>query len=178
YETEIEEKKHVSRLAMQLFDQLKDFHGMDMAARELLYQACLVYDVGTFVNFQDYHKHSRYLILQGRLRGFNNQELVVLALLARYHRKSGPKKRHKAFKRLDKKERKLVKGLAGILRIAVGLDKTKNQWVENVHCLMDKNRLTIKIFGEAGMDLEIWEAQRFSDTLSLYLKKEILLEKG
>lgn len=43
---------------------------------------------------------------------------------------------------------------------------------------MDKNRLTIKIFGEAGMDLEIWEAQRFSDTLSLYLKKEILLEKG
>lgn len=178
YETDIEEKKHVSRLAMQLFDQLKDFHGLDMAARELLYQACLVYDVGTFVNFQDYHKHSRYLILQGRLRGFNNQELVILALLARYHRKSGPKKRHKAFKRLDKKERKLVKGLAGILRIAVGLDKTKNQWVENVHCLMDKNRLTIKIFGEAGMDLEIWEAQRFSDTLSLFLKKEILIEKG
>lgn len=178
YETDIEEKKHVSRLAMQLFDQLKDLHGMDLKARELLYQACLIYDVGTFVNFENYHKHSRYIILQGRLRGFNNQELVILALLARYHRKAGPKKRHKAFKKLDKKERKLVKGMAGILRIAVGLDKTKNQWVENVHCVAEKNVLTIKIFGESGMELEIWESQRFSDTLSEFLKLEISIIKG
>lgn len=178
YETDIEEKKHVSRLALQLFDQLKETHGLDDHARELLYHATLVYDIGTFVNFQNYHHHSQYLILQGRLRGFNNIELILLSLLAKYHRKSGPKKRHKEYKQLNKKERSLVKGLAGILRIAVGLNKTKNQWVENVYCLIDKKQLTIRIFGEAGLELEIWEAQRFSNTLSKFLHKNIVIEKG
>jgi exopolyphosphatase/guanosine-5'-triphosphate,3'-diphosphate pyrophosphatase len=178
YETDIEEKKHVSRLAMQLFDQLKDLHELDNNARDLLYHATLVHDVGTFVNFQNYHKHSQYLILQGRLRGFNNLELKLLSLLAMYHRKAGPKKRHKVFRQLKKKDRRLITGLAGILRIAVGLNKTKNQWVENVYCLLEKDRLTVRIFGEAGMELEIWESQRFSNTLSKYLNKEIVIEKG
>lgn len=176
YETDILENKHVAQLALQLFDQLKDYHDMDSAARDLLYYACLIYDIGTYVNFQDYHKHSQYLILKGRLRGFNNIELLILANLARYHRKSGPKK--KKIKDLAKKDRKLVLALSGILRIAVGLDKTKNQWVENVYCVFEEGKLTIKIFGDAGMDLEIWEAQRFSDTLSKFLGKEIEVVKG
>ncbi|WP_194974020.1 Ppx/GppA phosphatase family protein [Aquiflexum lacus] len=176
YESDISENKHVAKLALQLFDQLKDHHGMNDSARDLLYHACLIYDIGTFVNFQDYHKHSKYLILQGRLRGFTNSELLILANLARYHRKSGPKK--KKIKDLVKKDRKLVLGLSGILRIAVGLDKTKNQWVENVYCVFEDDKLTIKIFGDAGMDLEIWEAQRFSDTLTKFLGKKIEVVKG
>lgn len=178
YKTDIEEKRQVARLALQLFDQLKDLHGLDELARDLLYQSCLIYDVGTFVNFQDYHKHSKYLIMQGGLRGYNNAEILVLANLARYHRKSGPKKKHKAFNWLEPKKRRMVKGLSGILRIAVALDKTKNQWVENVYCLPEGEKLTIRIFGDGNMDLELWEAQRFSDTLSKFLKKEIEIVKG
>jgi exopolyphosphatase/guanosine-5'-triphosphate,3'-diphosphate pyrophosphatase len=178
YDTDLEENKQVARLALQLFDQLKDLHRLDEQARDLLYQSCLIYDVGTYVNFQDYHKHSKYLIMQGGLRGFNNSEILILANLARYHRKSGPKKKHKAFKILDKKNRRIVKGLSGILRIAVALDKTKNQWVENVYCIPENDKLIIRIFGEGNMDLEIWEAQRFSDTLARYLKKEVEVVKG
>lgn len=178
YDTDLEENKQVAKLALQLFDQLKDQHGMHELERDLLYQSCLIYDVGTYVNFQSYHKHSKYLIMQGGLRGFNNAEILVLANLARYHRKSGPKKKHKAFKKLDSKNRRMVKGLSGILRIAVALDKTKNQWVENVYCLPEKDKLTIRIFGEGNMDLEIWEAQRFSDILAKFLDREIEVVKG
>lgn len=176
YESDMVENKHVARLALQLFDQLKEQHGMNGAARDLLYHSCLIYNIGTFVNFQDYHKHSKYLILHGSLRGFNNKELFILANLARYHRKSGPKK--KKLKDLDKKDRRLVLGLSGILRIAVGLDKTKNQWVENVFCIIQEDLLTIKIFGDATMDLELWEAQRFSDTLGKFLGLEVEIVKG
>ena len=176
YESDMVENKHVARLALQLFDQLKEQHGMNVAARDLLYHSCLIYNIGTFVNFQDYHKHSKYLILHGSLRGFNNKELFILANLARYHRKSGPKK--KKLKDLDKKDRRLVLGLSGILRIAVGLDKTKNQWVENVFCIIQEDLLTIKIFGDATMDLELWEAQRFSDTLGKFLGLEVEIVKG
>jgi exopolyphosphatase/guanosine-5'-triphosphate,3'-diphosphate pyrophosphatase len=96
----------------------------------------------------------------------------------RYHRESGPKKRHKKFKKLDKNLRRLVKGLSGILRVAVGLDKTKNQWVENVYCIPSEDKLTIKLFGEESLDLEIWEAQRFSDTLGEFLGLEVEIVKG
>jgi len=176
YESDMVENKHVAQLALQLFDQLKELHGMNGAARDLLYNACLIYNIGTFVNFQDYHKHSKYLILNSSLRGFNNKELFVLANLARYHRKSRPKK--KKLKDLDKKDRRLILGLSGILRVAVGLDKTKNQWVENVFCIIKEDKLTIKIFGDATMDLELWEAQRFSDTLAKFLGLEVEIVKG
>ncbi|EPR71132.1 Exopolyphosphatase [Cyclobacterium qasimii M12-11B] len=68
--------------------------------------------------------------------------------------------------------------MAGILRIAIGLDKTKNQWVRNINCEEKANLLEIKVFGEENMDLEIWEAQRYADTLAKYLKKEIVLMVG
>lgn len=178
FETDINEKKHVARLALQLFDQLKEFHTLDDNARDLLYHACMLYDIGLFVNFQDYHKHSRYLILQGRLRGFNNEEITLLAQLARYHRKSGPRKRHGKFRKLPKKQKKLLVALSALLRIAVGLDKTRNQWVEHIYCVPEEEKLTIRIFGESQMELEIWEAQRFSDTLSQYLEREIEIVKG
>ena len=178
YETDIEEKKHISNLALELFDQLSEVHRMNDQAREILQNACLIYDLGLFINFQDYQKHSAYLILNGRLRGFNNEERTMLSLLARYHRKTGPKKKHRSFKQLPTKERNLVRGLAGILRIAVGLDKTKNQWVEKVHCELDHEKLEIRIFGDATMDLEIWEAQRFSDVFAKYLKRNVVVVKG
>jgi exopolyphosphatase / guanosine-5'-triphosphate,3'-diphosphate pyrophosphatase len=178
YETDIAEKKHVGELAIQIFDQLKNVHLMDDGARELLQNSCLIYDVGVFVNFQDYHKHSAYLILNGRLRGFNNEERIMLSLLARYHRKGKPKKKHEVFGQMQEKERDLLRGLAGILRIAVGLDKTKNQWVERLTCEVQEDSLIIKIFGDATMDLEIWEAQRLSDVLAKFLKKDIEIVKG
>jgi exopolyphosphatase/guanosine-5'-triphosphate,3'-diphosphate pyrophosphatase len=58
------------------------------------------------------------------------------------------------------------------------LDKTKNQWVENVFCIIKEDKLTIKIFGDATMDLELWEAQRFSDTLGKFLGLEVGIVKG
>lgn len=178
YETDVEQKRQVARLAVQLFDQLKDLHGMDVTARDLLYHASLIFDVGTYVNFKDYHKHSKYLILNGGLRGFNNSEIYVLGHLARYHRKDGPKKKHKSFRNLDKVDRQMVKGLAGILRIAVALDKTRNQWVENVYCLPQGEKLVIRLFGEGSMELELWEAQRFADVLEKYIQLPIQFEIG
>jgi len=178
YETDVDQKRHVARLALQLFDQLKDFHGMDESARDLLYHASLIFDVGAFVNFKDYHKHSKYLIVHGGLRGFNNSEIYILAQLARYHRKAGPKKKHKSFRNMIKVDKRTVKGLAGILRIAVALDKTKNQWVENVYCLPQTDRLSIRLFGEGSMELELWEAQRFADVLEQFLTIPVHITRG
>ncbi|MFO7823530.1 MAG: Ppx/GppA phosphatase family protein [Cyclobacterium sp.] len=178
YETELEAKKHVSGLALQLFDQLKHLHQAGEQERSMLYHAALVYDVGLYVKFQDFHKHSRYIINNSQLRGFTNEEILLLGHLARYHRKKGPRKRHKRFKKLSDVHKKQVRLLSGLLRIAIGLDKTKNQWVQNVYCLPEKNKLQIQVFSVEDVTLEIWEAQRFADTLSKFLKKEIEIVAG
>jgi len=178
YNTDIESKKHVAKLAMQLFEQLHPLHKMDEDSKEMLYHSSLIYDVGLFINFENYHKHSSYLILNGRLRGFNNAELIMLSLLARFHRKSGPKKKHKKVKQLFKNQRKRLKVLSGILRIAVGLDKTKNQWVEEINCTIEGIKITIHAASDENIDMEIWEAQRYSDTLSKILKRKIILQNG
>ena len=166
------------RIALQLFDQLKDLHGAGKYERDLISYATLIYDIGSFVAFQDFHKHARYLIKHSQLRGFTNDEVLLLGHLARYHRKKGPTKRHKKYRRLEKNQKTRLRLLAGILRIAVGLDKTKNQWVQNVYCLEKKGQIQIRVFGEENLDLEIWEAQRYADTLIKHLKKEIVIVQG
>ncbi|KEO75754.1 Ppx/GppA phosphatase family protein [Anditalea andensis] len=175
YDTDIESKKHVAFLGLKVFDQLRSLHQMDDHFRELLYHASLIYDIGLFINFENYHKHSEYLILNGRLRGFNNEELIMLALLARYHRKSGPKKKHKKVKQLFKYQRKGLMMLAGILRLAVGLDKTKNQWVEDLSCNIAADNITIYAISDENIDMEIWEAQRYADTLLKVLKRPVII---
>ncbi|WP_114749522.1 Ppx/GppA phosphatase family protein [Pleomorphovibrio marinus] len=178
YEVDVEEKFHVARLALQIFDQLKDIHGAETEDRQLLYHSCIIYEVGLFVKFQDYHKHSRYLIWNSQLRGFNNEEVLLLGHLARYHRKGGPKKKQKKFRKLIKSQQKRLRLLSGVLRVAVGLDKTKNQWVQHVYCVPETKKITIKVFAEETPDLEIWEAQRFSDVLSKSLKRNIEIVAG
>ncbi|EPR71131.1 Exopolyphosphatase [Cyclobacterium qasimii M12-11B] len=75
YDTDLMEKRHVMKIALQLFDQLKHLHEADDYERDLISHAALIYDIGLFVAFQDYHKHSRYLIKNSQLRGFTNDEV-------------------------------------------------------------------------------------------------------
>lgn len=89
YDTDLSEKRHVMGIALQLFDQLKDLHRADNYERDLICYASLIYDIGSFVAFQDFHKHGRYLIKNSQLRGFTNEEVFLLGDMARYHRKKG-----------------------------------------------------------------------------------------
>ncbi|GAB3646070.1 Ppx/GppA phosphatase family protein [Echinicola sediminis] len=176
YHSDVEQKKHISYLSLQMYDQLQEQHQLNDRARELLDFACLVFEVGHFIGFSKYHKHSRYIIAHSRLRGFNNEEIMLLGHLARYHRKAGPGKRHKKFRKLSRYQRKMIRVLSGILRVAIGLDKTKNQWVEGLHCKATEERITITVYGEENPDLEIWDAMRHRSVLEKALKRKVLIK--
>ena len=60
------------------------------AERELLWAACVLHDIGTAIDYDDHHRHSHYLILNAGLPGFDPRELVLVGLIARYHRKGDP----------------------------------------------------------------------------------------
>ncbi|MEO6595475.1 MAG: Ppx/GppA phosphatase family protein [Planctomycetota bacterium] len=110
-------------LARQLFDQLTELHGLGGRARVLLEAAALLHDVGVAVNNDSHHKHSQYLIQSSELVGLADEERLIVALLARYHRRGPPMRDHEEFMGLRRRDRSLLERLAAILRLADALDR-------------------------------------------------------
>jgi len=177
FNTDWEQKEHVSRLALQLFDQTASIHGMGSFERDILEFSALLHSVGQYIRFERYHKHSRYIIGHAGLRGFNDEEIILISHVARYHRKSVPKKKHKKFKKLSKRQRKIVSALSAMLRVAVSLDRTKNQLVKHIGCKVGKKKLVLQPSGRPeSMELELWAAQKHIDPLAQALDRKIKIE--
>ena len=114
---------HVAHLAVTLFDQLQRLHKLPPEAREWLEYAAFLHDIGWHIGHSGHHKHSQYLIENGDLEGFSRNEVEIIANVARYHRRSPPKKSHPAYMALTPEHRDVVCRLAPLLRIADGLDR-------------------------------------------------------
>ncbi|HKO54603.1 MAG TPA: Ppx/GppA phosphatase family protein [Thermoanaerobaculia bacterium] len=124
--------QHVSRLAARIFDQTRDIHGLADEARELLEHAAMLHESGAHISNRGHHKHSYYLIRHAELKGFTEEQLLVVANVARYYRKSPPDASHENFLELNDAQRATVEKLAAILRIAEGLDRGHRQRVRDV----------------------------------------------
>lgn len=125
YQVSGENSDRVARFALDLFDQTRGtLHPWGHLERELLWAAAILHNCGHFVSHSSHHKHSYYLIRNAELLGYTNTELEVVANIARYHRKSSPKKKHDSFRNLPSKyHRQIVSQLSALLRIAVALDR-------------------------------------------------------
>lgn len=152
--------RHVSKLALLIFDSLnKDLNLTDID-RELLEYAAFMHDIGYYISHRKHHKHALYIIRNADLRGFNENEIEIMANVARYHRRSTPKQRHPYYKQLDKGNKARVKKLSAILRIADGLDRSHYQNVRSLEIEKGKDVITIRVNTEADPQLEIWGALR------------------
>ena len=107
-------------MALKLFDVLSDSLGLNTLDRELLEYAALMHDIGYHISHTSHHKHALYIIKNAELRGFAHDEIEMMAHVARYHRRSSPKKRHQEYWNLGRSLRDKIKKLAAILRVADG----------------------------------------------------------
>lgn len=161
--------EHVAVLASQLFDGLRDVLDLPEEGRGLLTAAALLHDVGYVINHAKHHKHAYHLILHGDLRGYSPREVDLVANVARYHRRAYPQKSHPAFGRLEKADRRLVRRLAGILRVADGLDRTHTRRVSAVQCEQRRGRLRLVVSAASDPRVEIWDAERKAGLLQRVL---------
>jgi exopolyphosphatase / guanosine-5'-triphosphate,3'-diphosphate pyrophosphatase len=130
YQPDTAHTEHVAVLALAMFDELArlDLHEGDRNERELLWAACMLHDIGMTVDYDDHHKHSRYLILNGGLPGYSPTEVAIVAQAARYHRKGMPSPGPlqslfgpRDAERLDR--------CAVLLRLAEDLERSRDQLV-------------------------------------------------
>ncbi|MEQ8845363.1 MAG: Ppx/GppA phosphatase family protein [Phycisphaerales bacterium] len=203
--------EHVTTLALEIFDQLAELlpelagtlaktspthplaldaqTAMDAPGRAILEAAGVLHDIGYLVNHSKHHKHSYYIIANGELDGFTPRERDLIAHIARYHRRSHPKASHEAYQALDAHDRKIVRRLAGILRVADGLDRTHTQVVERVAVSVEArsydgqradhpNTAVFTIDAPSDASTDIWGSQRKSELFALAFGLRCAFEVG
>lgn len=153
--------RQVTALALSLFDQTTALHGLGPAERELLEAAGLLHDVGYAVAQSSRHKHSLYLIRNAALDGWSPRELLMMANVARYHRKALPSQRHGDYMALEEPDRVVVRRLAALLRVAEGLDADHFQVVEQVELVDQGAELRLEL--RARDDPDLWAAGQNAD---------------
>ena len=136
YQTNLEHSERVTDFALNIFDQTKgQLHYWNADQRQLLWAAAILHNSGHYISHSAHHKHSYYLIRNGELLGYNETEIEIIANIARYHRKSPPKKKHESYRNLLHKEyRTMVNQLSAILRLAVALDRRQIGAISHVQC--------------------------------------------
>lgn len=145
----------VARLSTRLFDQLRVPLKLAPPERELLEFAALLHNVGNAVSRASHHKHSLYIIRHADLAGFTPREKLLMANLARYHRRSTPKPRHPDFVELDADDRELVRRMSALLRIANALDRSHRGNVADVLATVLGDRLSLALIAHDDPSLEI-----------------------
>jgi exopolyphosphatase/guanosine-5'-triphosphate,3'-diphosphate pyrophosphatase len=120
--------RHVATLSLALFDGLAREHQLAPETRDLLRYAALLHDIGSAIGFDGHGDHSRYVILNGRLRGLSGEEVAVVANVARYHGSGRPRKQDEHIRNLPKELRRTVRWLSAILRVAEGPTAATISW--------------------------------------------------
>ena len=171
-----EHAQQIARLAMALFDHTRGVHGLTDHEREWLEYAALLHDIGVHISYEGHHKHSYYLIKNGDLRGFEPEEVETIALVARYHRRATPKKRHEALRTLPRPRRRVVRTLAALLRLAESLDRSHSQTVTAVELQDRGDDALLQLRAEGDAELELWAAARHVAPFERLLGKQVRVE--
>ncbi|MEH1931238.1 Ppx/GppA phosphatase family protein [Nostoc sp.] len=163
YHVNLEYSDRVAKFAQSLFDQTQGIlHHWGADERQLLWAAAILHNCGHYISHSSHHKHSYYLIRNGELLGYTETEIEIIANLARYHRKSPPKKKHEDYQNLlTKDQRQMVSQLSAILRLAVALDRRQIGAIAQVQCecypqLRQCNLLIFPSESDDDCALELW----------------------
>lgn len=171
-----EHAEQVRRLSLSLFDQTQPAHGLGAREREWLDHAALLHDIGVHISHGRHHKHSYYLIKNGDLRGFEPEEVEVIALVARHHRRGLPKKSRGGYASLPARLRRVVRTLAAILRLAENLDRSHAQSVGSFEIVPGLRDYLLRLTPAGDTELELWAAQRSVAPLEAVLGRIIRFE--
>jgi exopolyphosphatase/guanosine-5'-triphosphate,3'-diphosphate pyrophosphatase len=177
---DIAHERHVADLSLQIFDELAraGLHDLGTKERELLWSACLLHDIGTAVDYDDHHKHSRYLILNAGLPGFKPREVALIALIARYHRKGTPDAA--PLGTLAKKcDSHRLDVLAGVVRLAEQLERSRDRSVTGVRVVANgSGAVTLEPETAADASVAIWSARRNADLLGDAIERRVEVAPG
>ncbi len=179
YQFEESHAVQVCRLALSLFDQLQALHGLGEEEQRMLMSAALLHDTGFYISYQRHHKHSQYLISQSELPGFSSQEMQLIGMVARYHRKNEPSDRHVDYSALETEDKTRVRKMAALLRVADALDREHRAKVKSIHVEIGPEVVVVRAECAGDILLESWGVQKKADLFRREFQRDVrLVEQG
>lgn len=157
---EPEHALQVCHLALEIFDQLVPLHGLGKDERFILECAALLHDIGWSTKPSAHHKGSQDAILAEPLGGLDEDQRLLVALVARYHRKSHPRTKHTRYRDLPQDKRRLVRILASLLRIADGLDRSHTNNVKEIACDIYEDEMRLRLVTHTRPNAELYGLQK------------------
>lgn len=142
---EIDHARHVEQLCVRLFEDLRTLHGLLPRHLLLLRVAAILHEVGSHVSRRSHHKHSYYLIRHSEIFGLNDEETMIVALVARYHRQASPSPNHANFRDLDRSSQMVVSKMAALLRVADALERRHSQRVTTLTAEVKSGALVLDV---------------------------------
>ena len=173
---EVEHSYQVTRLALQLFDELYDLHGLGGEERFFLQRGALLHDIGWIEGQSGHHKAALRIILESPILPFGERERLVTGSIARYHRKALPKEKHTHFAALAPEDQHLVSVLAGVLRVADGLDRTHRSVVVDLACRTPPGLIEVTCATHTYAEEERLEALDKGRLLERVLDRQLIVD--
>ncbi len=166
YDPDPKHSEQVGTVSLQLFDALAKDYGLGERERYWLECAAMLHDIGWSVSVDGHHKHSLSLILNDQSLPFTIEERAVVGSIARYHRGKLPSGKHFHMRALTGKQRDAVAVLAGMLRLADGMDMTHSAAVERADVAPGKGLLTVTCHASRKSEPDLAKAKEKSDLLA------------
>lgn len=180
YNPDTAHSKHITALALTMFDSWKSLHKLDKSYRKILKTAALLHDIGITINFYSHARHSAYMIQNAQIFGLSHQEQLMTSAIAGWH--NGISKNY--FKDRNYKETltasnwDAVNKLALLLALAESLDYSQTNLVRAIKPSIDKKSATLALQTEGIPSIELhqlqlhskWFAKVFNIALNIELK--------
>lgn len=147
--------EHVRKLAVELFDQLASVHKLPYELRLSLEIAAILHDAGRAISADAQHKHGEYIARHVNIPGIPESDRMLIACLIRYQGNSQPDLEHKLYSSLSARRREEVRALAGILRVALALDRDKRRTVQSVQVVTRRKQVRVSVYSPDHAPLPI-----------------------
>ena len=165
----------VTDLTLKLFDQLRPLHGLGDEERLWLECAALLHDIGWIKGREGHHKTARDIILQSSLLEFDQSVRLIVAMTARYHRRSLPRDSHRYFGEMDAAAKGIVQKLAALLRLADGLDRSHCKVVSDLRCEILSSQVKVLLKVKGSPRAELVYGKKKADLFEKVFAKEIVI---
>ena len=156
YDYDVRHAMAVCDGSLLLFDHLTKAHGLGKRDRFLLKTACILHDIGKYINLRSHYFYSYRLILSSDIFGFSEDEKHIMANVAYYHSKVTPSEADPNFHLLSEENKALVAKLVAIIRLADALDRSHHQKISKPNIVCRNDEIVISHSSPADTTLENW----------------------
>lgn len=176
FEMNLDHCHHVKKLALALFDQTRELHGLGAKERRLLAVGALLHDVGMHIDYYNHHKHGFYLTLNARLNGLRNRERVMCAYIVGMHRETGLKEDWKQYSMLmDERDMEIIRKISLFVRIAEKLDRSETASIHDLTCYITEEDVQVMVHTTHSSELEIISAMTFTKEFKKLFNRKLYI---